>query len=168
MGQKVDARTNRWPVRPKLRAELEAIKYDFEACPLPVYIGERFIDPKSVPGIMKGALVEVQFELKHFTINKKKEDSFCAIVQQVLVLKPGETRPVTPYKRKIVEEGPVALHPALSEDPEKEGRGVPGPGLNSTNGRVSRSRDEDTLGESSTTANVSEERELQTLRDGKL
>ena len=121
-GEKVDVRTNHWPVRAKLRAELEAIKYDFKACPLPVYIAQRFIDPKNVASVMKGVLVEVQFEFKHFTINKKKEDSFCAIVQQVLVLKPGESRPVTAYKRKIVEEGPVSLHPVLGEESDEDGK----------------------------------------------
>ena len=38
-GEKVDIRTTQWPVRLKLHAELEA-------CPLPVYIGQCFIDPK--------------------------------------------------------------------------------------------------------------------------
>lgn len=64
---------------------------------------------------MKGTLAKVQFELKHFAINNQNEDSFCTLIQQVLVLKPGQTHPITAYKRKVVEEGPVALLPRLCE-----------------------------------------------------
>jgi hypothetical protein len=51
-------RTNHWPVRPSLQVELVEIKFDFEACPFPVYIGTRLVDPKNVQGILKGALVK--------------------------------------------------------------------------------------------------------------
>jgi hypothetical protein len=63
---------------------------------------------------MKGALVEVHFELRHFRIQKKKVDSFNATVQQVLILKPGVARPVSAFKRWNVEEGPMKVSAKLA------------------------------------------------------
>lgn len=85
----VDDTTEHWPVKDDLKVELDKVKFKFEACPLPVYVGNHFIKPQDVEEMMKGALVEVHFELWHFCIQKKKEDSFNSMVQQVVVLQPG-------------------------------------------------------------------------------
>lgn len=95
-----------------LQVELDKIKYMFEASPLPVYVGDRFIKPQDVHAMLKGALVEVSFELRHFCIQKKHEDSFNASVQQVLILQPGKARPCNAYKRRNVFDGPVRACPA--------------------------------------------------------
>ena len=49
---------------------------------------------------IKGALVELHFELHHFPIRKVAQDSFNATIEQIIVLRPGEARPMTAYKRK--------------------------------------------------------------------
>jgi len=107
-------------VRPSLRDALDKIKYDFEACPLAVYVDDRFIPPVDVQNLLKGALVEVQFELRHFSIAKKKEDSYNATIKQVLVLQPGRERPPNAFKRRNLFDGPVRLNPTLVSAKEAE------------------------------------------------
>jgi hypothetical protein len=101
----VDDTTEHWPVKDTLRPELDQIKFDFEACPLPVYVGNHFIKPQDVHTMLKGALVEVHFKLKHFCICKKKEDSLNSTIQQVLILQPGKARPPNAFKRHNVFDG---------------------------------------------------------------
>lgn len=103
----VDERTETWPVKDNLRAAMDRIKYQYEAMPLPVYIDDRFVKPSDAYEALKGAIVEVQFELRHFRIQKKKVDSFNAKVQQIFVLKPGVPRPRSVFKRWNVEDGPM-------------------------------------------------------------
>lgn len=100
-----------WPVRDELKVELDKIKFKFEARPLPVYVGDHFIKPEDVHAMLKGALVEVHFELKHFCIKKKKEDSFNAFVQQVIILQPGKARPVNAFKRRNIFQGLIRPAP---------------------------------------------------------
>lgn len=109
--ESVDDLTENWPVKDVFKSELNKIKYKFEACPLPVYAGDRFIRLKDVHAMMKGALVAVHFELKHFYIKGKKEDSFNATVQQIDILQPGKARPANAFKRRNVEDGPVRRNP---------------------------------------------------------
>ncbi len=54
-----------------------------------------------------GAVVELHFELHHFCIKPKKLDSFNATIEQVLILKKGNTLTSTRYKRKNVRDGKV-------------------------------------------------------------
>ena len=112
-------------MRPSLRDALDKIKYDFEACPLAVYVDDRFIPPVDVQNLLKGALVEVQFELRHFSIAKKKEDSYNATVKQVLVLQPGRERPPNAFKRRNLFNGPVRLNPTLVSAKEADKSGSP-------------------------------------------
>ena len=115
----VDDVTEHWPVKKSLRTELDVVKFSFQAFPLPVYVGDRFIKPVDVFGVLQGALVEVSFELQHFCIKKKSEDSFNACVQQILVLQPGKTRPSNAFKRRNVLDGPLRSCP----DPPVRKRG---------------------------------------------
>ena len=108
----MDDVTEHWPVKRTLQVELDKIKYMFQASPLPVYVGDRFIKPQNVHAMLKGALVEVSFELRHFCIQKKHKDSFNASVQQVLILQPGKARPCNAYKRRNIFDGPVRACPA--------------------------------------------------------
>lgn len=87
----VDDVTEYWPVEADLQADLDKIKFDFKASPLPVYVENqnRVVQPEDVQETLRGALVEVQFELRHFHIQRENRDSFNATVQQVLVLQPG-------------------------------------------------------------------------------
>ena len=94
-------------MKQSLRPDLDKVKFSYQACPLPVYVGDHFIKPQDVQGVLQGALVEVSFELQHFCIKKKNEDSFNASVQQVVILQPGEACPTNAFKRCNVFDGPV-------------------------------------------------------------
>jgi hypothetical protein len=120
----LDDRTEHWPIKASLQDALNRIKYQFKAVPLPVYVDDRFIKPVDVYEVLKGALVEVQFELHHYRIQKKKFDSFNATVQQVLVLKPGVARPATAFKRHNVEEGPVRRKRLIARADENGAKGI--------------------------------------------
>ena len=103
----LDEETERWPVPPPLRGELDRIKFEYRAVPLPVYVNDKFVEPVNVNSAIKGALVELHFELHHFPIRKVAQDSFNATIEQIIVLRPGEARPMTAYKRKNPRVGPI-------------------------------------------------------------
>jgi hypothetical protein len=109
----VDDRTEHWPVKLALCEDLDKIKFVFEAGLLPVYIDDQFVQLINVQDMLKGALVEVYFELRHFGFAKKKEDSFNATVEQVLILQPGTVHPATAFNRKNVKDSPVHINPVL-------------------------------------------------------
>ena len=117
--------TEHWPVKASLQADLNKIKFDFEASPLPVYVEGRFVQPNDVQEMLRGALVEVHFELRHFYIQKDNRDSFNATVQQVLVLQPSVARPATAYKERNLLEGPIPLNSSPMEAREADGAGSP-------------------------------------------
>lgn len=116
----VDERTEHWPIKENLHIVLNQIKYQFAAKLLPVYVDDCFIKPSDIHKVMKGALVEVQFELCHYCIQKKKVDSYNTTVQQVLVLKPGMARPASVFKQPgwNVEDSPVQPYLGLSQAKE--------------------------------------------------
>jgi hypothetical protein len=64
----LDEETECWPVLPQLKDELNKIKFEYCAVPLPIYINNRFVKPPNVNNAIKGALVELHFELHHFLI----------------------------------------------------------------------------------------------------
>ena len=103
----LDEETERWPVQPPLRGELNRIKFEYRAVPLPMYVNDKFIEPVNVNSAIKGTLVELHFELHHFPIQKVAQDSFNATIEQIIVLRPGEARPMTAYKRKNLCVGPI-------------------------------------------------------------
>ena len=110
--QNVDNETENWPVLPKFRGDLDEIKYEYEANPLPVYTEtDKFVEPLDVKATIRGALVEVQFDLHHYCIRSKLQDSFNATMVQILVIQPGKAEPVLSNKRKNVRNGPVCLNP---------------------------------------------------------
>ena len=107
----VDEETARWPVLPRLRGNLQRIKFEYRAVPLSVYVNGRFVEPADVNTAIKGALVELHFELHHFAIRKGGHDSFNATIEQIIVLHPGEARPMTAYKRKNPRDAPIDVKP---------------------------------------------------------
>lgn len=110
----MDEETEHWPVPPRLREELNRIKFEYRAVPLPTYVYEKFVEPADVNNAIKGALVELHFELHHFAIRKAGQDSFNGSIEQIIVLRPGEARPTTVYKRKNLRDGPILVKPTLS------------------------------------------------------
>ncbi|KAF8263715.1 hypothetical protein EI94DRAFT_1806762 [Lactarius quietus] len=110
----VDTETDNWPVSPDFQDDLDALKYNFSAQPLQVYVGNKFIELTDVNDTIRDALVEVHFELRHFYISSEAYDSFNATIEQIIVLQPGATRPNSLYKRKNVCTGPIRLNPAFA------------------------------------------------------
>lgn len=109
----MDEETEHWPVPPRFRDELDSIKFEYRAMPLPVYLHDRFVEPAFVNDTVRGALVEIHFEFRHFAILKKVQDSFNASIEQIIVIRPGESRPATGYKRKNVRDGPIRMNPNI-------------------------------------------------------
>lgn len=64
--------------------------------------------------MVRGALVELHFELHHYSIRKSGQDSFNASIEQITVLRPGEARPATAYKRKNPRDGPIRIIPSIA------------------------------------------------------
>ena len=106
VAEAVDDETEHWPIPPCLREELNKIKFEYRAVPLPVYVNEFFVEPAHVNNCIKGALVELHFELHHFAIRKKTQDSLwrslqpytwlrqmCEVVECVGLSKAHNTRP---------------------------------------------------------------------------
>ena len=56
---------------------------------------EQVVDVKKT---IRRALVELHFELRHFCIRKKSQDSFNGGIERVIVLQPGESHPAIPYE----------------------------------------------------------------------
>lgn len=82
--------------------------------------------------VMKGALVKIHFELRHFAIAKATHDSFNSSMVQVIVLQPAKAEPISAYKCENSAESDRPIHKKLSvakddseacvQDPD-EGRG---------------------------------------------
>jgi len=68
-----------------------------------------------VNGVLKGALVEVHFCLKHYRIKDSKTgrvlDSFTGLVQQIIILKDPVPKQANDYKRKNMLDGPFRPKP---------------------------------------------------------
>jgi hypothetical protein len=108
----VDDETERWPVPDHLHGDLDDIKRTYQATPLHVFSRDTFVEVGNVNDIIRGALIEMHFELYHYNIRGKDQDSFNAQIQQIIVLQPGKLRPITAYKQKNVRDGPIRVCPA--------------------------------------------------------
>lgn len=97
-----------------MQNKLELIKKTHRAVPLCVFVEKRLIPPDDICNVLAGALVDLHFELYHYSIHSKDVDSFNAKIEQVMVLQPGESRPDTIYKRSTAEDGPICMNPALA------------------------------------------------------
>lgn len=108
----VDDETDNWPVPDEYEQTLCAIKRSFAVQALRVYVNGHFVEPADVNGILANGLVELHFTLKHFHISRSGEkdfDSFTAVIEQIIVLKPGVPKAPNAYKRKGPREGPVVV-----------------------------------------------------------
>ena len=105
----VDKVTEKWPVSAHLRGDLDGIKHTYHAVPLPVYVGDNFVEVQNMNETSKGALAEVHFDLHHYPIHKQNYDSFNATLKQIVILQPGKAHPVLPYEGRNVHDGPVHM-----------------------------------------------------------
>lgn len=108
MQPEIDEETNEWVVPSEFQEEMDNLKDTHKAEPLKVYMGQQFIEPLNVQGALENALVEVHFTIQHYRIRRESAiDSFSAVIQQVLILKPGVGKSESPYKRKSFRDGPL-------------------------------------------------------------
>ncbi|KAH9165937.1 hypothetical protein EDB89DRAFT_2246449 [Lactarius sanguifluus] len=106
----IDFETEHWPIPDDCKKYLDEIKYEYKASPLRVYGKNGFIEPTKVEEELKGALVELRFNLHHYFIEKENFHSFNAGIQQVIILQPGNASVPSDYKRKNVRDGPIPLN----------------------------------------------------------
>ena len=82
--------------------------------PLPAFDSSgKFIKAQSLEESLKGSMVLVYFELKHYAIKDRKNDrvagnTFSAIATQVKILERGADRRPSPYKSQMLK-GPRVL-----------------------------------------------------------
>ncbi|KAN0136342.1 hypothetical protein V8E53_005710 [Lactarius tabidus] len=101
--------TKQWPVPLELHDTFNKIKHTHCTVPLWVFLHEKLIDVDNVLDILTGVLIEIHFELCHYTIKGKDPalDSFNANIEQIMILQPGESHPATAHKRSTEEDGPI-------------------------------------------------------------
>ncbi|KAH9055121.1 hypothetical protein EDB83DRAFT_2225435, partial [Lactarius deliciosus] len=108
--ESVDSDTEQWPVPAELRSQLDGIKHEYRVAPLHVFKNnEQFVEPSNVNDALEESLIEIRFELRHYSFPSKNEHSFNASIEQIVILRPGVARPASSYKRKDFRTGPVAL-----------------------------------------------------------
>lgn len=110
---KIDDETELWPIPAEFRENLSNIKKEYRAIPLPAYRGTDFIEVSDVNDALAGALVEIKFDLRHFSFTSKKQDSFNGSLGQVRILQAGVKTATSVLKRKNIREGPVLDRPAI-------------------------------------------------------
>ncbi|KAH8976894.1 hypothetical protein EDB92DRAFT_2120527 [Lactarius akahatsu] len=114
----VDSDTEHWPVPEELRAQLDGIKHRYRVAPLHVFKSNgQFVEPLDVNDALEESLVEIRFELRHYSFTSKNEHSFNASIEQIVILRPGVARPASSYKRKDYRVGPVGLRPKTARAP---------------------------------------------------
>jgi len=117
---KVDKETDKWPVAEEFQQHLRQIKKTHCAQPLRVYLNDKFVKPNDVNGVLANCLAEIHFSIKHYTFHREGEvahNSFNANVEQIIVLKRGEPKTQTPYKRANPRSGPLNVK-RLKTSPE--------------------------------------------------
>jgi hypothetical protein len=100
----MDEQTKNWPIPDEFATELDAIKYTFRADHLPVFYEGNPIMPMDVNDILNGAIVEVQFTMRHWRI--QAYDSFQATPHKITVLRLGPYHHKSNYKRANPNDSP--------------------------------------------------------------
>lgn len=109
--------TNNWPVPREYQNCLEDIKPTHRAVPLQVFSNGKPVSIHDVRKVLTGAIVKLQFKLHHYPIRQKNVDSFNASIQQIQVIKPGETRPQTAFKRQSMSDSPIEVPESIPSPP---------------------------------------------------
>ncbi|KAI0054548.1 hypothetical protein BV25DRAFT_648934 [Artomyces pyxidatus] len=106
----------KWPTNSEVvRGELKEMKDTYDVIPIPAYdmYGD-LISPKLYRIRLEGALVEVHFNLTHWSIGGRRgsatpaADTYTADLVSMRVIVPPKPRPVTPRKRKVSSMDPMA------------------------------------------------------------
>ena len=72
---------------------------------------ETQILPEKLPSILKGALVELTFTLRHYHIKNATQDydTYTGTIEQIIVLDRAPPKKISPYRKR---EGPVRIRPS--------------------------------------------------------
>jgi hypothetical protein len=106
--------TNEYPITDKYRHKLEDIVTRWRLTPLSAYdAAGTFIRIQDLETSLRGSLVLVYFQLKHYAIKDKKTDkissnTFSAVATQVKILQRAAERRPSPYK-SLMLKGPIVL-----------------------------------------------------------
>ncbi|KAK0433837.1 uncharacterized protein EV420DRAFT_1654359 [Desarmillaria tabescens] len=129
-----------WPVEAEDQMGLDQLKQTHHVNCLKVFdTDDSSVPPHKVSALLKGALVEVHFSMRHWSIhhnNQPAQHAFCCTMHQICVLKrappplsspyKGRSRPYHPLPAKkgsILNSGSL-LPPAEIQSIEREPRGV--------------------------------------------
>jgi hypothetical protein len=117
--------TNDYPISPKYKERFDDIAPKWRATPLPAFdTSEKFIKIHELEQCLRGSLVLVYFDLRHYPIRNKKTNwivgnTFSATATQVKVLERGAERRASPYK-SLMRKGPVSLPQSPSKKKDQE------------------------------------------------
>ena len=106
--------TNGYPISEKYREAFDNLVSRWRATPLPAFDSDgKFIKLNDLEVSLRGSLVLVYFELKHYAIRDKRLNSvstntFSATATQVKILEAGGDRKPSPYKTLLLK-GPKTL-----------------------------------------------------------
>lgn len=106
--------TNGYPISERFRDTFDNIVSRWRVTPLPAFdTNEKFIRANDLEVSLRGSLVLVYFELKHYAIRDKRTsgvgtNTFSAIATQVKILERGSGRNPSPYK-SLMLKGPKFL-----------------------------------------------------------
>ncbi|KAF8801912.1 hypothetical protein BYT27DRAFT_7215789 [Phlegmacium glaucopus] len=106
--------SNDYPIDTKYKPTFKAIIEKWRVTPLPAYDKNgKFIRVRDQENYLKGSLVLVYFQLKHYGIREKDSNSitsntFTAVTTQIKILQRAPKRNASPYKSQLLK-GPVTL-----------------------------------------------------------
>jgi hypothetical protein len=106
--------TNGYPISDKFRESFDNLVPRWRATPLHAFTSDdKFINITELEVSLRGSLVLVYFELKHYAIRDKRSNcvstnTFSATATQVKVLELGRERKASPYKTLLLK-GPKTL-----------------------------------------------------------
>jgi hypothetical protein len=117
--------TNDYPIAQKFRDTFDDIAPKWRATPLPAFDSNgNFIKVHELEIALRGSLVLVYFEMRHYPIRNKRTNgivgnTFSATATQVKVLVRGAERRSSPFK-SLMHKGPMSLpqSPAKKKDQE--------------------------------------------------
>ena len=112
--------SNDYPVDDRFRDAFEDLVSKWRVSPLPAFDASgKFIKTRDLENALRGSMVLVYFEMRHYAIKEKKGTSITsntvsAIATQVSVVESGADRLPSPYKSQILK-GPKFLPQATSK-----------------------------------------------------
>ncbi|KAK0461846.1 uncharacterized protein EV420DRAFT_1640150 [Desarmillaria tabescens] len=116
----MDEVIQRWQVDAEHQQALNALKRTHKICPLRVFdIDDRPIGVMNMPALMKGALAEVHFSIRHWAIyrpDQPAQHSFSCTLNQICLLKRPPPAVQNPYKTTRTLYHPLLVQETSTAD----------------------------------------------------